>query len=228
MRLTIATWNVHQFVGADGKRDDARIAEVVRSFDADVVALQEVPLGKEEVAPSALLHVPALHTVVAAHERWDGVWLGNVILSRLPLKTKRRIDLGFGRHEPRSVIEGIFETGRAPLRVLATHLGLRPAERRYQVRRILEAVEDDERSVTLLVGDFNEWFLVGRPLRWLHRRFGRSHALRTFPARWPVLALDRMWVHPPSRLKNLETRSSELIKRASDHLPVVGTIELER
>lgn len=226
MRLTIATWNVHQFIGADGRRDDARIAAVVKALDADVVALQEVPLGREEVAPPALLHVPELHTVVAAHERWDGVWLGNVILSRLPLRSRRRIDLCFRGREPRSAIQGIFETGRAPLRVLATHLGLRPAERRFQVKRLLESVEHDETSVTVLLGDFNEWFLVGRPLRWLHRRFGKSHALRTFPARWPVLALDRVWVHPPERLVNLETRSSEAIERASDHLPVVGTLEL--
>ena len=86
MKLTIATWNVHEFVGADDRRDDARIAEVVKSFDADIVALQEVPLSRDETAPRALLHMPELHTVVAAHERWDGVWLGNVILSKLPLK----------------------------------------------------------------------------------------------------------------------------------------------
>lgn len=226
MKLTIATWNVHEFVGADGRRDDARIAEVVRSLDVDIIALQEVPLSRDETPPSALLHVPELHTVVSAHERWDGVWLGNVILSKLPLVKKRRVDLAFKSHEPRSVIEGIFETGRAPLRVLATHLGLRPAERRYQVRKIIESVEHDDTSVTALLGDFNEWLLVGRPLRWLHARFGKSRALRTFPAKWPVLALDRVWIHPPEKLRSIETRTSELIKVASDHLPVVGVIEL--
>ncbi|MGV3624178.1 MAG: endonuclease/exonuclease/phosphatase family protein [Archangium sp.] len=226
MKLTLATWNVHEFVGADARRDDARIAEVVKSFDADIVALQEVPLSRDETPPQSLLHMPELHTVVAAHERWDGVWLGNVILSKLPMKSKRRVNLDFRTHEPRSFIEGIFETGSVPLRVIATHLGLRPAERRFQVKRILESVSDDETSVTVLLGDFNEWFLVGRPLRWLHARFGKAHALRTFPARLPVLALDRVWVHPPGRLKTIGTRSSELIKQASDHLPVVATLEV--
>jgi endonuclease/exonuclease/phosphatase family metal-dependent hydrolase len=38
--------------------------------------------------------------------------------------------------------------------VVATHLGLRPGERRQQVRTLLAHVAGDERSVTVLLGDF--------------------------------------------------------------------------
>lgn len=226
MKIRVATWNVHQFVGADGERNEARIIEVIRSLDADVVALQEVPLGSEEAVPPALLHVKDLHGVAAAHQRRDGFWLGNVVLSRFPVERQARIDLAFGTHEPRSALDVTLRTNARPLRVIATHLGLRPAERRYQVRKIVSSVAHDERSVSVLTGDFNEWFLVGRPLRWLHKHFGKSPALRTFPARYPVFALDRVWVHPPAAMISLQRRTGKLISIASDHLPVVAEIDV--
>ena len=59
----------------------------------------------------------------------------------------------------------------AKLRVLSTHLGLRPAERRKQVRRILSALDADAQSPVILMGDVNEWYLWGRPVRWLRAHF---------------------------------------------------------
>ena len=40
--LTAASYNIHQAVGSDGRRDPGRIARVIDSLDADLVALQEV------------------------------------------------------------------------------------------------------------------------------------------------------------------------------------------
>lgn len=227
MKLRVATYNVHGFVGADGARDVRRIVEVMRSLDADIVALQEVPLGPEEQVPSELLEgLDAVHAVAGAHERRDGSWLGNVILSRFPLESKRRIDLAFFHREPRSALEVVVATAAGPVRIVATHLGLRPAERRFQVQRILASIGSDQPAVVVVLGDFNEWFLMGRPLRWLHRRFGKSAALRTYPATFPLFALDRVWVQPPEVLSSVRAVTTPLIRVASDHLPVVGELRL--
>ncbi|WP_415914697.1 endonuclease/exonuclease/phosphatase family protein, partial [Paraburkholderia sp. J41] len=43
--LRFVTWNIHGAVGTDGVRAPGRIARVLQTLDADVVALQEVPLG---------------------------------------------------------------------------------------------------------------------------------------------------------------------------------------
>ncbi|MFL6714915.1 MAG: endonuclease/exonuclease/phosphatase family protein, partial [Burkholderiaceae bacterium] len=43
--LTVATYNIHAAVGTDGRYSPERIAGVLGEIDADVIALQEVPLG---------------------------------------------------------------------------------------------------------------------------------------------------------------------------------------
>jgi endonuclease/exonuclease/phosphatase family metal-dependent hydrolase len=40
--LRVATYNIHRCRGLDGRTSPARVADVIRAIDADVVALQEV------------------------------------------------------------------------------------------------------------------------------------------------------------------------------------------
>lgn len=118
----------------------------------------------------------------------------------------------------------------AALRVIATHLGLRPAERRAQVQRLLARVRQGDHPPehpplpTVLLGDINEWFLWGRPLRWLHRWFEATPAPATFPSCRPLLALDRIWVRPRTRLLSLYRHPDPRARLASDHVPVVAHI----
>jgi endonuclease/exonuclease/phosphatase family metal-dependent hydrolase len=72
------------------------------------------------------------------------------------------------------------------------------------------------------MGDLNEWYLWGRPLRWLHARFCAMRTPATFPAHRPVLKLDRIWAHPTSALQSLRAHRTPLSRVASDHLPLVA------
>jgi endonuclease/exonuclease/phosphatase family metal-dependent hydrolase len=115
------------------------------------------------------------------------------------------------------------------VRVIVTHLGLWPAERRFQVRKILELVRSTpayERVVVL--GDINEWMPLGRPLRWMHGLFGHSPAERSFPSRWPLVALDRVWVRPRHALLALKAHRSRQAALASDHLPVKAIVAIHQ
>jgi endonuclease/exonuclease/phosphatase family metal-dependent hydrolase len=230
VELRIASYNVHGFVGSDGRRDVRRTARVIRALGADVVALQEVvftPAASGTPEPlEVLAELSGFEAVSAPIDRRDGVPFGNAVLTRLPVSAQRRICLDYRNCEPRTALELWLETSARPLRVLATHLGLRPGERRQQVRTLLAHVAGDERSVTVLLGDFNEWFLIGRPLRWLHARFGHGPAVRSFPARWPLFALDRIWVHPRRALTRFEAFAAAEARVASDHLPVVAELRL--
>jgi endonuclease/exonuclease/phosphatase family metal-dependent hydrolase len=77
----------------------------------------------------------------------------------------------------------------------------------------------------LLMGDLNEWYLWGRPLRWLHSHFREMpEAPRTFPARRPMFALDRIWVAPAGSLRRLVRHASPLARIASDHLPLTAEV----
>src|SRR5262245_18462070 len=111
------------------------------------------------------------------------------------------------------------------MRVIATHLGLRPGERAEQVRRLIAAVECDTPHPTLLSGDVNGWYLWGRPLRWLHSHFREAPATPpTFPARRPLFALDRIWVSPVGSVRQVANHMSPLARVASDHLPLKAQI----
>ena len=111
------------------------------------------------------------------------------------------------------------------VRVIVTHLGLKPYERRFQVRKILSLLKDTPIAERLVVlGDINEWLPLGRPLRWLNGLLGHSPAERSFPARWPLFALDRVWVRPRNALLAFGAHRSPLAALASDHLPVKAII----
>jgi endonuclease/exonuclease/phosphatase family metal-dependent hydrolase len=225
--LRVATWNIHGAIGSDGRYAPARVVDVLKEIDADVVALQEVASAEAHSQFLAdLERETGYHVVAGLLRQRHGSDFGNAVLSRFPVRSVEHLDLAVDRCEPRGALDVCLDIGlRAPLRVIATHLGLRPGERREQVRRILACVERDNPHPMLLMGYLNEWYLWGRPLRWIHSHFREMPASpRTFPARRPVFALDRIWVSPAGSLRGLGRHASPLARVASDHLPLVAQI----
>jgi endonuclease/exonuclease/phosphatase family metal-dependent hydrolase len=226
-RLKLASYNVHRAIGRDRRCDPRRILGVLREIDADIVALQEVEAHDtggdmlEFLARATGFQAIAGTTLV----RHDGHF-GNGLLTRCPVRGKQLIDLSVRRREPRGAIAADLDCHGKSLRVVATHLGLKPSERRAQVKALLPLFRERPQDKAVLVGDLNEWFLWGRPLRWLHRHFAQTPALATFPSFRPLLSLDRLWAHPGHILKRLEVHRSPLAAMASDHLPLVATLEL--
>jgi len=224
--LRVATWNIHDGIGRGGQRDVARVARVITSLGAPIVGLQEVACGPGhdcDVAALALatgLGWRAIPTRGQAHQH------GNALLTSLPVASVRSHDLSIAGREPRAALEVDVQWEGRLVRIVVTHLGLRAGERRRQVARLLTVVRDADVDATVLLGDINEWFIWGRPLRWLHGRFGVHPAPRTFPARLPVLALDRVWAHPRNALSSIATVGIGEARYASDHLPVVAVLRL--
>ncbi len=226
--LTVATWNIHAAVGADRRYAPTRIIDVLREVDADVVALQEVASQLEHEDFLAVVEQATGYNIVAGPLRQRrGTDFGNAILSRFPVTSVTHLDLAIDHYEPRGAIDVCLDMGQpAPLRVIGTHLGLRPGERREQVKRLLAVVERDVPHPTLLMGDLNEWYLWGRPLRWLHAHFQATPSPPTFPSRRPVFALDRIWASPARCLTRVARHTSPLARIASDHLPLTAELLL--
>ncbi len=223
--LTVATYNIHGAVGTDGRFTPERVAGVLQEMAADVVALQEVPLGGADL-PNVLEQLrQSLGHHIAEGPTYDGAQgrYGNAVLSRFPIHAVRTIDLSFGSHEPRGALDADVDCHGHPLRIVATHLGLRLGERREQIRRLLQ-VFDTYQMPVILLGDINEWFVWGQSLRRLVSHFQAVPAPATFPARWPVFALDRIWIRPRHRLVHVEAHATSLSRKASDHLPLVARI----
>jgi len=227
-RLRVATYNVHRAIGTDGRCDPQRILAVLREIDADVYALQEVEAHDDGADMLAWLGAELGYQAVPGTtlKRKDGHF-GNGVLSRCRVREKRITDLSWRGREPRGAIAVDVDCEGGPcLRVVATHLGLRPAERRDQVQQLLHLFRERPDDHSVLLGDLNEWFLWGRPLRRLQRHFKDTPSLATFPAFMPMLALDRIWAHPRRMLDGLSVHRTPLARVASDHLPLVANLEL--
>jgi endonuclease/exonuclease/phosphatase family metal-dependent hydrolase len=228
----VASYNVRRCLGLDGRRDPDRVAAVISEMKADVVGLQEVesspdsdPDGVDQLA--LLARKSGLHALAGPILRRHDGHTGNGLLTRLPIRSYRLLDLSVPGREPRGAIDVTLEGSGARMRLLVTHFGLRGAERRAQAIRLLSALEDrSSEDVTVLLGDLNEWFPRGRMLRSVGRGLAEARSVRSFPAFWPVLALDRICVAPAGALREFGAHVSPLARVASDHLPVRAVIAL--
>ncbi len=227
MRIDLVSYNVHGCVGWDGQANMERIAEVLAEVGGDIVALQEVPPlargGKAFL--DRVCAATGLQAIAGADLLGHFAHYGNALLTRFPVTGMSTLHLGVQGREPRGAINAELDCGPVRLNVIATHLGLSPAERRDQIQRILPVVTSQECPVALL-GDINEWFVWGRPLRWLHAHFGRPPAPRSFPSLAPTFRLDRVWLSRPSVITSVRAHTSALARKASDHLPVKAVAEL--
>ena len=229
--VRVATYNVHRCIGTDGRGDPARVAEVVSELQCGLVGLQEVDNTPGDTPTSRQLEylaqatgmtgVPGLRII----QRWGHY--GNALLTRHRVLGVRRHDLSISWREPRGALDVDLEIEGIECRVIVTHLGLTPGERRHQMRKILALVAETPVEEPLaLLGDINEWLPVGRPLRWMHALFGRPPSVRSFPSFLPMFALDRIWTRPRGSLVEVSAFRSPVARLASDHLPVVAHWQL--
>lgn len=228
--LTVATYNIHACVGRDGKMNPERVAQVIRELDADVIGLQEVDSRSGTAADSQQMDYLARSTGYAAIPgptiQFDDRSYGNVLLTRHPIYSVRKLDLSLPDREPRGAIDADLDVRGARLRVIVTHLGLRAAERRSQLACLRKGVAAKAGEVTVLMGDFNEWHPYQKALRCLRSHFDHCPAPLSFPARWPMFALDRIWINPSSLLLKTVAHKTTLARVASDHLPIKALFRL--
>ena len=108
-------------------------------------------------------------------------------MTKLPVGDVRRLDLSVPGYEPRGALDVDLIGPEGRIRVLSTHLGLRPAERRRQIAGILEALDPGPMPwpPTILLGDINEMMPSGGiPVRTIIGRFAAEYRGRSFSFRF--------------------------------------------
>lgn len=222
--LHVMTWNIHGGVGLDGVRDFHRVADLIASVKPDILALQEVDRRTREAPLLGLLQKEFVYQSVAATsiQTADGEY-GQILLSRWPVEEPSVHDISVQGYEPRRLISAIVQSPAGPVHVLATHLGLRFAERRAQAAILCELA--NHRGVTTLaLGDFNDWSRWHSIQTMMGEVFPARTTQRTFPSRLPLLALDRIYCLPAECLVQ-----SHVVAEAamlSDHLPLVASVRV--
>src|SRR4029079_6247656 len=142
--VRIATYNVHRCRGMDRRVAPARIVEVLRDIDADVIALQEVigagpvTAGQAEEIGAGLARGWVMNCVRTLRQHQ----YGNVVLSRYPIVHHSHYDLSWRTCEPRHSHGAALDIDGQIVHVYNVHLGTGVLERRYQAKRLASFVHD--------------------------------------------------------------------------------------
>ena len=143
--LRVATYNVHACIGTDRRHDPDRVASVVGELDADIVALQEftyaASVAIETREPVELVALDGYQCALGPTRQVATRCFGNALLTRHPIVEVHRLDLSIDGREPRGALAATVDVGGTHVHVLATHLGLRVRERRFQVQQLLSYLE---------------------------------------------------------------------------------------
>ena len=229
------TYNVHSCRGRGGLPDPARIADVIASAEPDVIALQELDVGRMRTGGVDQAHAIAQHLRMASHFHpalhVEEEKYGDAILTALPSRLVKAGPLpSIG--EPRGAIWVEVEAGGTNVQVVNTHFGLRRSERMIQSRTLAgdEWLGSPDCAIhpAVLAGDFNA-VPRSRAYRILAEGLSR-HVLAiparpTFPARLPLLRLDHIFTNIRAKVLRYDVIDTPLARRASDHLPLLATVE---
>ena len=223
--VRVMTWNIHGGIGPDGVHDLERMLAVIQRADPDVLALQEVDSRRVKGAehPVALLkRILGHHGIAAAAITTADGDYGQVLLSRWPLGDAIVHDISVPRREPRRAIAATINAPAGQLFVVAAHLGLRFLEQRRQCTKMVALTQQSELT-TVLLGDFNDWMWPGSVQNVLSRKLPGQTRHRTFPARMPLLKLDRVLCRPATAL--VSSKVDPAGADVSDHLPLIAEID---
>ena len=228
--MRFVSFNIHHgTVGRRGPVDPEQLGEVCASFDADVIALQEVDRDTYRVKRADLAAVAAgacgMAHVFGASRWYPGGRYGNALLARGTITdhavTKLpKVPEGQFWREQRTALEAAVTVDGQAVWVAATHLSVPIDQNEVQLDWLLRHVRGRPRPQVVL-GDLN------RPLG-LVRADAQQAGLRaaehgaTFPVTKPKRAIDHVLASPELTVLRAEVRPTPM----SDHAALVVDLEL--
>lgn len=245
--VKILTLNTHKgFTTFNRRLVLHELRDAVRGVSADVVFLQEV-IGAHRSHTERYARWPdkSQYEFLA-----DSIWQahaygrnasypeghhGNALLSKFPITSQENHDVSMGGPERRGLLHCVIDIpGMAqPMHTICVHLGLRGSHRLRQMDIMCDLIG---RSVPpdaplVVAGDFNDWRLHANKrlaqkaqLREVFLE-SRGASARTFPARWPVLRLDRIYIRNVV-VRHLAVLSLRPWSHLSDHAGLLAEVAI--
>ena len=247
VNLRVLTVNTHKGFAILGRRFVlSELREAVRGVGADLVFLQEVQGSHAGNSASVAGWPEAPHYEYLADALWpefaygrNAVYPhghhGNAVLSKFPIVAYENRDVSVNGHESRGLLHCTLRVPDHPLELhaICVHLGLKKAHRHHQLALLSEIIRDHvpEAAPLVVAGDFNDWaehaHRILEESAGLREVFVHSNgrSARTFPAGFPLLQLDRIYV------RNARIHAPLLLprrpwSRLSDHAPLAAEIGL--
>jgi endonuclease/exonuclease/phosphatase family metal-dependent hydrolase len=250
--LKMLTLNTHKgFTSFNRRMVLHELREAVRGVSADVVFLQEV-IGAHSAHP---VRYPRWPEVSQYEFLADSIWPafaygrnasypeghhGNALLSKFPIVSHQNHDVSIAGPERRGLLHCVLELPPASpggparrLHAICVHLGLHGAHRLKQMDMLCDLIrrEVPEDAPLVVAGDFNDWRVHAnhrlRDQAHLREVFleSRGASARTFPVRWPVLRLDRIYVRSVV-VRHLAVLSLRPWSHLSDHAGLLAEVAL--
>jgi len=242
--LRVMTYNVHSCIGMDGKLSPERIARVIAQYDPDIVALQELDVGRRRTDAIDQAEVIARTLEMdfhfhAAMQLEEGEY-GNAVLSHHPIHLVRAAQLQRlpGRRilEPRGALWVRVEVEGLCHQLINTHFGLSRRERLLQCEDLLGPDwlgHLDCKTPIVLCGDFN-----ASPNSAICRKFAGTlqdaqHVLEdhrpqsTWFGRYPINRIDHVFVSQDLDVQAIQVPRTALTRAASDHLPLIVDLNVQ-
>lgn len=237
VRLRVMTYNVHVGIGMDKKLDLKRIADVINAERPDLVALQEVDRGVERTQRvdqiKELARLTKMDYAFAHNINYQGGQYGVAVLSRTPiLSIDHRRYQHLREAERRGFIRVEVEFKGQRLHFVNTHLDYQHADNRlYEAGQMLAALPPKGLPV-IVAGDFNDE-PTGSSYKLMLKDFVDVWAARgaaddglTYPADKPSKRIDYIFCGAADPISVKNARVVRTL--ASDHLPLVADLEIER
>ena len=235
-QLRVATYNIHRGRGLDGRTRIERIASVLATIDADIVALQEV-VGASPLKPGQAAELGAalgMGWVMAPTRHLRTALFGNVVLSRFPMRHHAQYDLTWKTCEHRGVQRVDLALDDDTLHFYNVHFGTSLLERRHQAAKLASVVHDRRVSgPKIVLGDFNEWArhlgatdVLAEKLHSIDLSKHLSGRRRTYPGIFPILHLDHIYYEGKVEVMKVSLPRDRMALMASDHLPLVADLKI--
>lgn len=238
----LMTYNVHGCSGMDGRVSPRRIARVIAAHQPDIVALQEMDLGRRrsraEDQASIIGAELGFHVVFCPTVTVDEEHYGHALLSRWPIEIVKRALLPADPHgrwqEARAALWVRLQLTERTTHVIVTHLGLGARERVVQMTTLMGPdwigrIPADE--PVILCGDLNAlpgttpYQLAARRLRDVQEGKKRGRPLNTFTSARPLMRLDHVFISPHFETLAVAVPRTDLTRVASDHLPLLVDLQ---
>lgn len=243
-KLRVMTLNVHKgLTFFNRKYMLPELRDAINAMEVDMVFLQEVIGAHEGHAKRLVDWLPTPQYEYLADTLWpqfaygrNAVYPqgdhGNALLCKFPILQHQNLDVTLSGSEERGLLHCVVDIpGRAEVHTVCVHLGLRETHRYRQLQLLSDLLNSlPPEAPAIVAGDFNDWRGRAGPVLeacGMQEAFAAAFGApaRTFPARWPVLRLDRVYV------RNALTFSPQVHARKpwshlSDHAPLVAGIQL--
>ncbi|MBL0920046.1 MAG: endonuclease/exonuclease/phosphatase family protein [Hydrogenophaga sp.] len=239
--VRVATYNIHkgvQGLGPARRLEIHNLALAVEQFDADIVCLQEVRSHHRkferyftrwpELDQAGYLSPEGYEAVYRTNAVTRHGEHGNALLSRWPVIGVGHTDVSDHRFEQRGMLHAQLLVEGVDVHVVVVHLGLIHASRERQVQRLGQFIarEVPASAPLIVAGDFNDWSAqLLKPMAALDLRTFEGIRLPTYPARLPLLHLDRIFARG-LRPVSAHVPHGLAWRRMSDHLPLIADLEL--